>query len=178
MKTHAILILFCVSLYGADTTTTNIVGDITTKVSQRSGKDGKPDVRIETLYRGKTKVMTVTSRRNEQGVMAVTARGFLADGELVMAESDEDGDGTLESVAVFNPDTGNFEMFTRQSDGTVQALPSQKLESLKRQKATVDASLKELVDRPDMTTKEMGDLLENNRQKLEAIKREEKRDGD
>src|SRR5271170_2315534 len=104
MKILIILILSCASLYGADvTTTTNIVGDITTKISERSDKDGKPGLRIETVYRGKTKVMMITSRRNQQGVMVVTARSYLADGKLVMVESDEDGNGTLESMAVFEP---------------------------------------------------------------------------
>lgn len=40
-----------------------------------------------------------------------------------------------------------------------------------------DASIRELFDGPEKTDKEIGDLLEKNRQKIEAIKKE-KNDGD
>jgi len=140
-------------------------------------KDGKIDVRIETVYRGKTKVMMILSRRNPQGVMAVT-RSYLADGKLVMAESDEDGDGSFESITVFRPDTDSFEMFTRQADGTVKPVSTQKLDSIKRQKALADESLGKLLDNPDMTSKEIGDLLERNRHTIEAIKKEKTNSGD
>jgi hypothetical protein len=126
MKILIILILSCVSLYGSDiTTTTNIVGDITTKISERTGKDGKPDLHIEMVYRGKIKVLRIVSRLNKQGTLAVVSRSYLVDGKLEMVESDDDGDGTLESITVFNPDTDNFEMFTRQPDGSVKPVSTQ-----------------------------------------------------
>src|SRR5689334_1289560 len=126
MKTLAILILFCSSLYGADITTTNVVGDITTKISERSDEDGKPNLRIETVYRGKTKVLQILSRRNKQGTLAIVSRSYLVDGKLHMVESDEDGDGVFESIAVFDPVSDSFEMFTRQPDGTVKPVSTQK----------------------------------------------------
>jgi hypothetical protein len=106
--------------------------------------------------------------------MAITARSYLADGKLVMVESDEDGDGTLESVTVFEPDTDRFDMFTRQPDGTVKPVSTQKLDFIRRQKAVADASMRELFDGSEKTNKEIGDLLEKNRQKIEAIKKEKK----
>jgi len=151
MKTLAILILFCTSLYGADTTTTNIVGDITTKTSERSGKDGKPDVRIETVYRGKTKVLQILSRRNKQGALAVVSRSYLIDGKLHMIESDENGDGFFESVAVFDPVTDDFEMFTRQVDGSVKPVSTEALEAIKKKKVAADESLGKLLH--DMSDK-------------------------
>ena len=42
MKTLAILLLVCASVRGADLTTTNVIGDITTKVRERTAEDGKP----------------------------------------------------------------------------------------------------------------------------------------
>lgn len=74
MKTLAILFLFCVSVYGAGTTTTNVDGDITTKVFERKTDDGKPKMRIETLYRGKEKVLEILSQTNEQGTLTVSFR--------------------------------------------------------------------------------------------------------
>ena len=151
---------------------------ITNKVTEIDrDKDGKIDVRIETFYRGKTKVMMIISRRNQQGAMAVISRSYLADGKLVMVESNEDGDGTFESITVFRSDADSFEMFTRQPDGTVKPVSTQKLDSIKRQKAVADASMRELFAGPEKTDKEIGDLLEKNRQKIEAIKKE-KKDGD
>ena len=146
---------------------------ITNKVTEIDrDKDGRIDVRIETFYRGKTKVMMLMSRRNQQGGMAVTDRSFLADGKLVMVESDEDGDGSLESVTVFRPDADSFEMFTRQSDGTVKPVSTQKLDSIRRQLAVTDATTRELFEGPEKTDKEIGALLEKNRQKIEQTKKE------
>lgn len=150
---------------------------ITNKVTEIDrDKDGKVDVRIETAYRGKTKVMMTISRRTQQGVMAIQSRSYLADGKLVMVESDEDADGTLESIAVFKPGSGFFEMFTRQADGTVTPVSTQKLDSIKRQKAVADATMQRVFDGPEMTDKELVDLLEQNRQRIEAIKNEVKKD--
>ena len=173
MKTLiAFLLLVAFGCRGQDTL------GITNKVTEIDrDKDGKMDVRIETVYRGRTKVKIIMSRRNQQGVMAVISRSFLADGKLVMVESDEDGDGSLESVTVFRPDADSFEMFTRQPDGSVKPVITQKLDSIKRQKAVADASMKELFEKSEMTDKEIGDLFEKNRQKIEAIKKE-KKDGD
>ena len=146
MKTLAVLILFCTSLYGADiVTTTNVVGDITTKISERSAKDGKPDLRIETVYRGKTRVLRIVSRLNKQGTLAVVSRSYLVDGKLHMVESDDDGDGFLESIAVFDPVTDDFEMFTRQADGTVKPLSTEALAAIKKKKAAADESLEKML---------------------------------
>ena len=120
MKTLTMLFLLCASVYGADITTTNVVGDITTKVSERAAKDGKPEVRIETVYRGKTKILQTLSRPSKQGTLAIVSRSYLAGGDLVMIESDEDGDGVFERVSVHRPGTDDLEMFTRQQDGSVR----------------------------------------------------------
>ena len=178
MKTFAILILFCTSLYGADITTTNVVGDITTKISERLGKDGKPDLRIETVYRGKTMVLRTMTRCKEPGAPPVVSRGYCVDGKLHLIESDEDGDGFFESVAVFDPVTDNFEKFTRLPDGTVQPVSTRSLDAIKRQKAVADDSMKKLLAYPDMTSEELQGLLETNRQKIDALKKAGKKDGD
>jgi hypothetical protein len=168
MKALAVLLFFLAfGCCGQEAST------ITNKVTEIDrDKDGKIDVRIETAYRGKTKVMMTMSRRTQQGVMAVQSRSYLADGKLVTVESDEDGDGTLESIATFMPDTDEFEMFVRQADGTVKPVSTQKLDSIKRQKAVAGESLRKALDNPDMTSEELGDLLEQNRKKIEAIKNE------
>jgi hypothetical protein len=150
---------------------------VTNKVTEIDrDKDGKIDVRIETVYRGKKKVMMIKSSLNQQGKMAITTRSYLVSGKLVTVESDEDGDGTLESLAVFEPQTDGFEMFIRQPDGTVRPVSTQKLDSIKRQKDVADKSMKRLFEEPNMSDKEVQELLEKNRQEIEAIKREKKKE--
>src|SRR6266516_5398024 len=54
---------------------------ITSKIFERNrDKDGKPDVRIETVYRGDKTVMLIWSKPNAQGVMTVTSRSYFAGG--------------------------------------------------------------------------------------------------
>jgi hypothetical protein len=171
MKTLAILILLCVSSYGADIITTNTTADITTKISERRDKDGKPDLHVETVYRGKTKVLMIMSHRNKQGVMAVT-RNYFVGGKSVLAESDDDGDGFFESVMVFDQVTDDFEMFIRQPDGSVKPISTQTLEATKKQKAVADESGRKLLQKPDMSDKEISDLLQETRQKIENIEKE------
>jgi len=146
MRTLAILILFCTSLYGADITTTNIVGDITTKVSERLNEDGKPDLRIETEYRGKMEVLQTVSRRNKKGKLVIYSRAYFADGRLHMVESDDNGDGFLEAIMVFDdPMTDDFEMFTRQADGSVKPVSTEELQKLKKKAATANERLREML---------------------------------
>src|SRR5579859_6561813 len=90
MKALALVFLFCVSMYGADTTTTNTVGDITTKILERT-KDGKPEVRVETVYRGTGKILQTLSLTNKQGTLAIVGRSYYVGGDLVLSESDENG---------------------------------------------------------------------------------------
>ena len=58
--------------YGQD------VSGITNKLTEIDrDNDGKIDVRIETAYRGKTRVMVSMSRRNQKGEMTLCARSYL-----------------------------------------------------------------------------------------------------
>lgn len=179
MKTLTVLILSCVALRGANiVNTTNVVGDMSTRSSERLGKNGKPDLRIESVYRGKVKVMQTISHRNRDGALAVILRSYLADGKLLAVESDDDEDGTLETVTVFDPDNHHFEMFSRQPDGMVKPVSTRKLNSLKKQKAVADESLRKLLETPKIGDKELRALLEQNRQKIKAIKQEKTKSGD
>src|SRR5690242_7075000 len=110
MKTLIVLILFCAACYGSDISTTNVVGDITTVISERQDTSGKQEVRIETVYRGKVKILQVISRPNKQGKLTVVSRSYFAGNDLLMAETDHDGDGIFEHVFVCNPTTGEIEL--------------------------------------------------------------------
>jgi hypothetical protein len=174
MKALTILILLCVSSYGADIITTNTTADITTKIFDRRDGDGKP-WHIEMVYRGKTKIMTIRSHPDKQGVMTAT-RSYTVGGKVVMVESDENGDGVFESVTVFDPATDDFEMFIRQPDGSVKPVSTQTMEATKKQTAVANETIKKLTQKPDMTDKELNSLLEENRQKIESLEKEKKAD--
>jgi hypothetical protein len=146
MKSLIVLILLCTSVYGADSSTSR-ASDLATKVTDFPGKDGKPDTRIETVYRGKAKVLMTMSRRNASGTMVVTTRCCLVGGKLALAESDEAGDGVFKLVTVFNPDNpDDFEMFARQPDGSLKPLSTEAINALKKKKATADESLSKLLE--------------------------------
>jgi hypothetical protein len=179
MKTLAILLLLCALVYGADTTTTNVVGDITTKVSERTAKDGKPEVRIETVYRGRTKILQTLSRPSKQGKLAIVSRSYLVGGDLVMIESDEDGDGVFERICLFRPGTDDLEMFTRQPDGSLKPVSTEKLVAFKQQELATSRiaaeSFHKMTER-DMTDEELGDLLQETREKVQDVLKEKQDD--
>jgi hypothetical protein len=176
MKTFAILFLLCTSVYGADTTTTNIVGDITTKVSEHTAKDGKPEFRIETVYRGKTKILQILSRPNKQGTLAVVSRSYFVDGDLVMIESDENGDGVFEHISLHHPGTADFEMFRLQPDGSVKPVSTQTIEATKKQMAVVNDSMRKSIEKPDVSDQEISNSLQQTRQKVQDLEKEKKDD--
>ena len=176
MKTLALLFLLCAWVYGADTTTTNVVGDITTKVSERKAKDGKTERRIERVYRGKTEILQTLSRRNKQGMMATTARSYLVGGDLVMIEADEDGDGVFETITLYRHRTDDLEMFRRQADGSVKPVNTQTIEATKKQTEAVNGSMRKLMEKREVTDQEISDLLQQTRQKVQDLEKEKKDD--
>ena len=175
MKILAILFLFCISVCGADTTTTNVVGDITTKIFERTAKDGKPEMRFERVYRGKTEILQITSRPNKQGTLTVVSRSYLL-GEDVMAESDADGDGVFECITLYHLGTDNLEMFRRQPDGSVKPVSTQTLKATKKQLAVVDESTRKLIEKPDVSDQEISNSLQQTRQKIQDLEKEKKDD--
>ncbi|MBI2927642.1 MAG: hypothetical protein HYY24_18255 [Verrucomicrobia bacterium] len=173
MKTIAILMLFCASLYGADTST-NRTSDITSKVTERERDGGKTHLRWETVSRGKTPILRVL--QTTRGGITKTSRSYEVDGKLVMIESDENGDGRFESVTLFRPGTDEMEMFTRQSDGSVKPASTKILEATKKQLATVDDMATMLFQKEDLTDEQIGDLIQETRKKIQDAEREKTND--
>lgn len=101
-----------------------------------------PELRVETrrplgeggpvlkrYFRGKEKIYDEHLVDLEKGRIA---RGYLVGGEIVMVESDEDGDGLFETITLFPGDLYKMEVFQRQSDGSVKPLDSEALQELKQ----------------------------------------------
>jgi hypothetical protein len=177
MKTLALLILFCASVYGADTTTTtNIVGDITTKVFERTAKDGKPKMRTETVYRGGKKILQTVSQPNEQGKLVVVYRRYLVNGNLVMSEYDNDGRGGFKSLFLYQPGTDNLEIFHPQPDGTVKPVSTKHLELIKKQGAVMTEYMEKEFAKTNETDQEICDSMQQMRQKVQDMEKEKKND--
>ena len=162
MRALLILLLFvAVRGLAADTS------DITNRVFERHGtNDGRVDYRVEYVYRGKTKVLMVRSRRNRQGSLAVTSRGYLVGGDLVMTESDEDGDGVFETIAVYRPGTRDMEVFTRQPDGSVKPVSTQTLQAYKKQNAAISEFWDKAFDKK-FDEKKLPDLIRETQKKIQ-----------
>lgn len=133
MRLLTIILLFVTAICRAQDT-----NDITRKVFERDrDKDGKPDFRVESLFRGKERIMVMWSKPNAQGVLSVTSRAYYAGGDMVAIESDEDGDGFFEQLTTYRSATEGMEVFTRLRDGTVQPVSAQTLAAFKKQNAAI-----------------------------------------
>jgi hypothetical protein len=172
MKTITFLLLLCASAYGTDITTTNVAGDITTVISERRSDDGKPELRAETLYRSKEKILQIFSHPNKEGKTAMTSRTYFAGGKLVMVESDEDGDGTFSHFAVFLPGRDDLEMFTREPDRSVKPASTKEIELVKKESDLAVESFLKM--KPGMSDQDIGKSLQETRQKIRDLQKQEK----
>lgn len=64
-----------------------------------------------------------------------------------MAESDEDNDGFFESFMVFDPETEDFEWFTRTTNNVVRPVTSEKLQDARSKKQAADKALSDLIEK-------------------------------
>jgi hypothetical protein len=128
MKIFVILFLFAVVECNGEET-----NSITTRVFERDrDKDGKIDQRVETVSRGRTIILRVYT--TIRGGITNISRSFFSGGEMVMTESDENGDGFFEKVAVYNPVRENeLEVFERHIDGSVHPVSAGVLAAYKEQ---------------------------------------------
>jgi len=173
MRTLAFLLLFCAAAHGADTVRTNVVGDITTKISERTDKDGKPRLHIETSYQGKKRILQVMIRADTQGKMTLASRAYCAGGKTVMVEADDNGDGTFEHIEVLLPGTDDFEMFTREPDGSLKPASTKEIELTKKEEAVVNKSMERLFQKSAISDEDAGKILEENWRKLQDLQKQE-----
>jgi hypothetical protein len=168
MKTIAVLMLFCASLYGADSST-NKTSDITSKVSEHDRDAGKTHLRLETFYRGKTPVLRIL--QTTKAGITKTSRSYKVGGDLVMIESDEDADGRFESVTLLHPGTADLEMFARKSDGSVKPVSTETLQATKKQLAAVDDVASKLLQKEALSDDQIADLLQETRKKIQEAEK-------
>jgi hypothetical protein len=145
---------------------------ITTKAFERDpDKDGRPDLRVETVYRDGMKVMLIWSKPDAQGDLKVSSRGYFVGGDLVTTESDEDRDGFFETIAVYRAGTADMEVFTRQQDGSVTPVSGQTLGAYRKQNAAIVDFFAKAFEKGTDTDKAM-ELIEDAQRKIQAAAKE------
>jgi len=139
---------------------------LSTKMTEvDSDKDGQPDVRMEVISRHGAKQMMVMSRADESGAWKVTARSFYVGPHMAVTESDEDGDGFFEMVAVYREDPEDVNAFLRERDGSVRPSEAKMVEALRKQ----NALLTEFWSRPERDPERMEAAIMEAREKIKEI---------
>lgn len=129
-------------------------GEITTKVTEIDrNKDGKADSRMETFYRDGVKVLMVYSRADTNGVMRAGARTFFVNGDIVLSEGDDNGDGVFETILTSHPETNALEVFTRTPEGDVRPASTRTVNAHKKQMSAVAEFFDEMPNMDDFDEK-------------------------
>ena len=128
-------------------------------------KDGKPDVRTEVISRDGVKQMMVMSRADGSGAWKVTARSFYVGPHMAVTESDENGDGFFEMVAVYREDPEDVNAFVRERDGSVRPAEVKMIDALRKQ----NALLKEFWSKPERDPEKMEAAIMGLREKIKDI---------
>jgi hypothetical protein len=128
-------------------------------------KDGRPDVRMQVVSRGEAKQMMVMSRVDESGAWKVTARSFYVGPHMAVTESDDDGDGFFEMVAVYREDPEDVNAFVRERDGSVRPAEVKVVEALRKQNAV----LTEFWSKPQRDPEKMEAAIMEAREKIKEI---------
>ena len=167
MRTFVIILLFvAIGCYAGDTS------DVTTKIFEKKGKDGKVCFRMETTYRGKTKMMVEIFRPNAQGVMVISERSYMAGGDLVTTESDQHNSGKFDTIAVYHPGTDDIEVFTRLADGSVKPVSTQTLQAYKKQNAAIADFFTAIWTKTNASDEEISERVQATRKKIQDAEKE------
>lgn len=98
-----------------------------------------PEKGVSTVrtYRGKRCILLEMTDKGKK------SRSYSVNANVVFSETDEDNDGFFESFMVFDPESQDFEWFSRTTNNTVSPVPSAKLLELKARKAVADQKLQD-----------------------------------
>jgi len=130
-----LLAISCASVAALLTLYAAEILEITTKKQNFPAKK----LSTERTYRGKQCILLEMTQDGKR------TRAFRVNGKTVMAESDEANDGLFESFMVFDPETQDFEWFTRTTNNVVRPASSEKLQEAKSKKKLADKALLELI---------------------------------
>jgi len=93
-------------------------------------KDGDPLYKLQTFSRENKPVLRILKTTQNK----LISRSYFVGGKLVMSETDEDGDGICETIALYRPGTDDVEIYTRQTDGSVKPVSDSAIELFKQKR--------------------------------------------
>src|ERR1039457_2248579 len=82
MKTMTFLLMLCASSWGGEVMTTNVVGELTSVVTDYKTKDGWSCGQSEAIYRGKSKLLEEIRGWSRLGNPVLSQRIYFAGGGL------------------------------------------------------------------------------------------------
>ena len=107
--------------------------EVTFRRSERK-ENTKVVRKSETFFRNGRKILLTVKTLDKQGQWKVT-RSYEIDKHTSVSESDEDGDGHFETLAIFYNEGKSIEAFERRKNGDVVPFSPQKLKVLREQYA-------------------------------------------
>ena len=138
MKTITLVLLVCASAFGAELTSTNVTGDLTTVLTEYMTKDGWSSGRSKAMYRGTAKIFDEFIGWTRLGEAVVQSRSYFVDGCLVMRER-------LNLISVYHCGTTNVEIFRRAPDGAVAPVTGDEFQSCKKAAELEDLKISNLI---------------------------------
>jgi hypothetical protein len=143
MKTMTFLLMLCASSWGGEVMTTNVVGELTSVVTDYKTKDGWSCGQSEAIYRGKSKLLEEIRGWSRLGNPVLSQRIYFAGGGLVMREWEIGTNGVPGMTCVYHQGGTNLEMFQRQPDGSVKPVSGELFERSRKKAEEELAKLKE-----------------------------------
>ena len=129
MKNIILLLVFFLTSLGHSQT-----NEIRVEVKEFNIGKNKEKIKIEKIYRGKQLLVTSMVKNGKK------SRVFNFAKELNCAESDEDGDGFMETFIIYNNKSRQVEAFRRDKNGNVK-VDSSMAEKFKENLGTIDSLL-------------------------------------
>jgi len=129
VKTNVIFLLLCTLFYGNESKGSD-APEVTSKVFEKDLHGGKVHVHMETFYREKMPILRIW-RQTEAGITKITRSYQVGDIEVI--ESDDKGDGTFETLILFNMKTKEMEAYLRKPDGSAIPVTEKTLAATKEQ---------------------------------------------
>ena len=167
MKIAVILIISCLTSYGADQKSSD-TPEATSEVFDKDLPHGEGHVHAQRFYRGKTRILMI-DQKTVAG-LTKTSRVFIL-GDVTVYESEDDGDGRFKSVVLYNEKTKQLEGFVGKRDGSAVPFDAKPIAATKEQFEAMSSFWSETLGKGVSTDK----FLEAAKALQEKLKESEKR---
>jgi hypothetical protein len=116
--------------------------------------------------------MVVLSKLNARGVWTVGSRAYHVAGKTVLIEGDDDGDGFFETLIVYRTDSDDFEVFTREANGSVRPASKRVLDAHKKQSAAFAEFFQEMQASTNLDDRTIEERIRRTQEKIQDAAQE------